>query len=315
MFRRDFLKQLTATAAGRKIRRRGDTAFAYAGESSADPRAVAKLDRISISTWSLHRYFQASRRPDFSRPSALVTLPDFPELILNRYHARNLEFCAVHFDSTESSYLHKVSAALHRSHSAVVNVVLDIKECGPHGAFSDPDPQQRATAVEAVKHWVDIAHDLGAKSVRVDPGNADRGNMAPTAESYRSIAEYAEARGMSVIVENVHDFGTRRPEEIVELIKLVGLGHVGALPDFANFPDPTTRAKGLTMLFPYAQTVCHAKGQAFDARGVEQTFDFPQAMEIARNSGFKGIYSIEFNGPGDPYAGIQSTLNELLHYM
>jgi hypothetical protein len=61
--------------------------------------------------------------------------------------------------------------------------------------------------------------------------------------------------------------------------------------------------------------VCHAKGQEFNAQGIEQTFDFPKAMTIARNAGFNGIYSIEFNGQGDPYAGIQNTLNELLHYM
>jgi sugar phosphate isomerase/epimerase len=41
-------------------------------------------------------------------------------------------------------------------------------------------------------------------------------------------------------------------------------------------------------------------------------FDFPQAIEIAKQSGFRGIYTIEFDGPGDPYAGIQKTLDELL---
>ena len=69
------------------------------------------------------------------------------------------------------------------------------------------------------------------------------------------------------------------------------------------------------MLFPYAQTVCHAKGQEFDAHGDERTFDFPQAMQIAKAAGFKGIYSIEFNGSGDPYTGIQNTVDELLKYL
>ena len=43
--------------------------------------------------------------------------------------------------------------------------------------------------------------------------------MAPTVESFEAVAAYALARGISVIVENVHGFGTDHPEEIVELIK------------------------------------------------------------------------------------------------
>jgi len=38
-------------------------------------------------------------------------------------------------------------------------------------------------------------------------------------------------------------------------------------------------------------------------------------MEIARQARFRGFYSIEFDGPGDPYAGIQRTLDELLRYL
>ena len=116
-----------------------------------------------------------------------------------------------------------------------MNVVLDIKEGGPHGAFSDPDRQPRMAAVDAFKHWVDVAHELGAKSVRISPGKADPGNMAPTVESFEAVAAYALARGIGVIVENVHNFGTDHPEEIVELIKAARPARIGALPDFANF--------------------------------------------------------------------------------
>ena len=38
-------------------------------------------------------------------------------------------------------------------------------------------------------------------------------------------------------------------------------------------------------------------------------------MEIAKRSGFHGVYSIEFEGRGDPYSGIQKTLDELLKYL
>jgi sugar phosphate isomerase/epimerase len=170
-------------------------------------------------------------------------------------------------------------------------------------------------AVDAVKRWVDVAHALGVRSVRVGPGKVDPENLARTVESYQALAIYAQAKGVHVLVENHAGFGTEHPEELVKLFKLAGPGRLGALPDFANFPDEPTREKGLKMLFPFASTVCHAKGLEFDADGAEKAFDFPQAMEIAKKAGFRGVYSIEFDGPGDPYEGIQKTLDELLKYL
>jgi hypothetical protein len=98
-------------------------------------------------------------------------------------------------------------------------------------------------------------------------------------------------------------------------MKLVGPGRIITSPDFANFPDEPTREKGLKMLFPSAPTVCHASGLEFDANGVETGYDFPHAMEIAKRSGFHGIYSIQYDGHGDPFTGIQKTLDELLRYL
>jgi sugar phosphate isomerase/epimerase len=61
--------------------------------------------------------------------------------------------------------------------------------------------------------------------------------------------------------------------------------------------------------------VCHAKGLDFDSAGNETKFDFPKCIEISKKAGFKGIYSIEYEGPGDPYEGVQKTLDELLRYL
>jgi hypothetical protein len=90
---------------------------------------------------------------------------------------------------------------------------------------------------------------------------------------------------------------------------------VGALPDFGNFPDEATREKGLAELFPYASVVSHAKGLVFNSAGEETQYDFPKCLEISKKAGFKGIYSIEYEGPGDPYEGVQKTLDELLKYL
>jgi sugar phosphate isomerase/epimerase len=311
MLRRDFLAGLASGALSAAVGGCGNSF----GSTGARPTALpttAKLERIAISTWSLHNYFHATRSSDFNLPGPMLALLDFPDLIVEKYKVHHFEFCTSHFGSTESTYLHEIKYALLRTGSTIVNIPVDIKECGPEGTFSDPDWRKRKEALDAVKLWVDVAQTLGAKAVRVGPGKVDPRNLARALESYKAVAVYALAKGVRVLVENHGGFGTEHPEELVKLLKLAGPGSLGTLPDFSDFPDETTREEGLKMLFPYAATVCHAKGLEFDADGTEKTYDFQKAMEIAKRAGFRGVYSIEFDGPGDPYTGIQKTLDELL---
>ena len=170
-------------------------------------------------------------------------------------------------------------------------------------------------ALDAARLWVGVAHDLGVKSASVGPGKVDPENLERTAESYKALALYAQAKGVRVMVENQDGFGSDNPQEITKVLKLAGAGRLSALPNFANFTDEPTRQKGLNMLFPYAPSLCRVQGLEFDAAGAETGYDFPQAMAIARTGRFRGVYSIDFEGPGDPYAGIQKTLDELLKYL
>jgi sugar phosphate isomerase/epimerase len=315
MIRRDFLTRLAAGAAAASIGRGGDV-FALAPQAHAGgPSPAAKLERISISTWSLHNYFPSTREKEFNLPGPMLALLDFPEMIVDKYKVHHFEFCTTHFASAEPSYLQEIRSRLVRTHSTVVNMPVDIEELWDQGGLSDPDKKKRDWAVKAYEKWIDVAHSLGVKSVRCDPGKMDAKNLERTAQSYRTLASYAEPKGVHVIIENHGGVGSEHPEELVKLFKLAGLGHVGALPDFGNFPDEATREKGLAMLFPYAHVVCHAKGLEIGADGVERKYDFPKAIEISKKAGFKGIYSIEYEGLGDPYVGVQRTLDELLKYL
>jgi len=312
MLRRNFLAQLAAGAASARL---CTDAFAYTRKKRLRPSPPPKLDRVAISSWSFHNYFRGTRDSDCILSGPMLALLDLPEMVADRYHVHHFEVCATHFPSTEPAYLLELKYALVHTRSSIVNVPVDIEECGPQGTFSDPDREERVGALEAVKHWVDVAHMLGVRSVRVGPGKVDPADLAPSVESYKAVAAYALARGVHVLVENHAGFGAEHPEELVKLLKLVGPGRIGVLPDFADFPDEPTREEGLKMFIPYAQTVCHLNGLEFGADGAEWGYDFPHAMEIAKQAGFRGVYSIDFVGPDDPYVGIQKTLDELLKYL
>jgi sugar phosphate isomerase/epimerase len=274
-----------------------------------------KSTRIGISTWSFHNFFTATRDEGLPPlPGKPWNVLDYPEMIADRYHVHEMEIVAPHFASMEPSYIREVKSRLERAHSRVVNIPVDIKELWEAGGLSDPNPKVREAGIAACKKWIDFAHDLGAKSVRCDPGKINTADLKLTVSSYKALASYGATKGIFVIIENHGGVGSEHPEELVELFKAVG-ANCGALPDFGNFPDEATRQKGLRLLFPYALTVCHAKGLKFDDKGNETMFHFAQCVKTSKAAGFKGVYSIEFEGEGDPHAGVQHVVDELRKYL
>jgi len=245
----------------------------------------------------------------------MLVLLDFPEMIVDRYKVHNFEFVAPHFASTEATYLAELKNHLVRTHSRLLNIPVDIEEIDSAGGLSDPDERVRDRALEAAIKWIDIAHTLGASAVRCDPGRMDPANLAPTVASYKKLAAYSRSRSVQVIVENRAGTSSEYPEQLVRLFKLVGTSSMGALPDFGNFPDEATRERGLRMLFAYARVACHAKGLQFNLAGDETQYDFPKCIAVAKDAGYKGVYSVEYEGPGDPYDGTQKVINELERYL
>jgi sugar phosphate isomerase/epimerase len=276
--------------------------------------APALSGRIGISSWSFHNFFSTTLDDKLPKLSKSWDLREFPAMIADRYHVHQLEMVAPHFESTKLTYVREVKSRLERAHSHLVNIPVDIPELSAKGGLSDPDSKIRETAITACAKWMDIAQELGAKSVRCDPGDMNRADLSITISSYKKLAAYAATKNLYVIIENHGGVGSEHPEDLVKVFQGVGK-HCGALPDMGNFPDEATRQRGLPLLYPYAPTVSHAKGLEFDEHGVERAFDFPRAMQASKRAGFKGVYSIEYEGPGDPYTGVQNVVNELVKYL
>ena len=315
MRRREFLNRMAGGVVLGSARRGGNPLWAAAQAQTAQSGTADKRRRIAVSTWSLHSYFPTTREKSSTLPGNMLELLDFPEMIADRYKLHHLEFVAPHFGSVEPSYLKELKARLAKAHSHLVNIPVEIPELRKGGGLSDPDEKVRGAAIEGARKWIDIGAEMGTRAVRCDPGKMKAENLAPTIDSYKQLAAHAKAKGVDVVIENHGGVGSEHPEELVKLFQGVGKDFKGALPDFANFPDEPTRERGLKLLVPYARVLCHAKGLEFDAQGNETKFNFARCMEISKRAGFKGIYSIEFEGPGDPYVGVQKTLDELLRFL
>src|SRR5690242_9165764 len=284
------------------IRSGGALALCASGGMRAQaPDSAAKPARICVSSWSLHNLFTATR--DTKAPTLNTPLKalDFPEMIADRYHVHNLEIVSPHFESSEPSYLRELKGRLERAHSRLVNIPVDYDELWEKPALSATDAKEREKAISMYAKWIDVAHEMGARSVRCDPGIINLADPSLTIESYKSLVSRGRAKDIRVIVEN-HGTASKHPEELVQILKASG---AGALPDFGNFPDEETRERGLRLMFPLAVSVCHAKLNP--AR-----FDFARCVQMSKAANYQGVYSIEAGGRGDPYEEVQRVVDALL---
>jgi hypothetical protein len=236
------------------------------------------LDRICVSTWAFHEAFENGE----------LRILEFPEMIADRFGVHNLEVVAPHFGDADPADLEE---RLRRAGSRIVNIPIDIKELWETPSLSSPAPAVRDHAIALYSAWIDRAHAVRVPSVRCDPGLLNLEDLSPTVSSYRSLVAYGAERAVEVSVEN-HGSACAHPEQLAEVLRASG---AAALPDFGNFPDEATRDRGLRVLFPLAKSICHAKLLPSIAR----------CIEIAEESGFRGVYSIES-------ADVQAVIDALL---
>ena len=90
----------------------------------------------------------------------------------------------------------------------------------------------------------------------------------------------------------------------MEVIQAAG---IYANPDIGNFPDEEARAAGLRAMYPLSSGSSHCH---FDP----ERYSEANAVKISKEVGYKGLYSIEAgrNNGADPYAAVQTILEELL---
>jgi sugar phosphate isomerase/epimerase len=306
MNRRDFMSRSAGIA--------GCMAGSFLTPAALWGQGVSKRARIGVSTWSFHNFFAKTRDDNAPSPATTIEMLDFPELIADRFQVHELEFVAPHFTSTDATYLRDLKSRLARAHSHLVNIPVDIDELELGAGLSDPDPKIHDLVIEACSKWIDIAHELGAGSIRCDPGKINPENLAPTVASYRRLSDYGASKGIAVIVENHGGVGSEHPEELVRIFQQVGSKWFGALPDFGNFPNNVTRERGIPMLLPYALTVCHTKASRLPEYGMDDEKFVAHCVELAKQANFRGVFSIEYSRP-DSYEGVQRVVDLLMKYL
>ena len=256
--------------------------------------------KISLAQWSLHRTIKIKKE---------LSPNDFS------IKAREMGFDAVEYVS--SLYWNELKR---RSIGNITKELVskskdnDIKNLlimvDGEGDLSTRNNSKREQAIENHIKWIEMAHELGCHSIRVNlNGEKQKENWIEySSKSLTKLCSIAKKDKINIIVEN-HGGLSSNAKLLAKVMKEVNLDNCGTLPDFGNFcieKEDTNnyfsncineydKYLGMEELMPYAKAVS-AKSFDFNNNGEESTIDFKRIIDIVSSFEYKGYYGIEYEG-------------------
>jgi sugar phosphate isomerase/epimerase len=262
----------------------------------AEPR-----ERISVSSYPF-REFVAGQHSNRPLAASKMPLQDFAAHVVEKFHIRKIEPWSEHFLSLEPGYLDEIRNAATKAGSSFADIAAD----GENSIYSN-DSGERDRAIGFGKAWIDVAARLGSPSVRINIAAAKNAKpeVARVAEGLNPIAEYAASKNIAVHLENDNPV-SENPFFLVGVLDRVNSPWLHALPDFGNSLAalPAEEAyRGLDQMFAHAYAISHVKEATTTPANVVVPVDLARIFALAKKHSYQGIFSMEFESEGDPYAG------------
>jgi sugar phosphate isomerase/epimerase len=304
--RREFMVVSAGAISGAAVARAAEPALRF---------PLRARERLAVASYSFRSLMDTPRNRTRVPAADLIALKDFASVITRRYDVHGVELLGQHFPSREPAYLLALRDAVKSAGSHIVNIPASVG-----GSVYDADESRRALAVENAKKWVDTAVAVDCPGIRVHLQGAvpDVNGPAATlaARSLRSIAEYGEVKGVVINLEN-DDPATEDAMFIAKVIDQANHPWLRALPDFCNSMlqgDEASNYDAVTAMFRRAYNICHVKDSEVDG-GKTVRIDLGRTFQIAKQNGYKGYFSIEWEGAGDVWVENGKLIEQSLKYL
>ncbi len=168
--------------------------------------------------------------------------------------------------------------------------------------MAEVDREKRAQHVEDLKRYIDLAADLGCGLVRTFGGQRDRDRewqyvVDYVVEGYAQVVDWAEERGVVVLMETHDDWCSSPPVRAV--VEQVGHAHLKILWDFMHTQRVLERPSESFSIFAEHVAHLHAHdGQYVDGKmqvGAlgEGAIDHQTPLQLLRKMEFAGYFSVE----------------------
>ena len=244
----------------------------------------------------------------------------FPDLVKNTYGINGAEYWSIPFMGRENDRDFLNDIKRRSDDNGVDNLIIlvddiDIKTMQSGPSLASSNKNDRDTAIDYHKKWVDVAKNIGCHSIRINLRSEEENNqkiLENSSESISRLIEFSKQNNISVVVEN-HGGITGDADWLVSLMENVDSKHLGTLPDFGtynfcikrgnlnfqslseNCEDQYDKYLGVKKLMPYAKGVS-AKSHEFDKDGEELSTNYSRMIKIISESNYKGYITIEYEG-------------------
>jgi sugar phosphate isomerase/epimerase len=290
MERRDFL---TGGALG------GALLLAAGPSRAVEPLARKTPSRLKLSccAYSLRQYVSGNQKS--------MSLEDFIGLGAE-WGLDAVELTSYYLDAQTPEYCHTLRRACFLAG-------LDVSATAVGNAFAVPPGDGRVKQVDLVRHWVDLAVEMGAPAMRVFGGAVPKDTTLEQAtawaiETLKEVEPLAAARGIFLALEN-HGGVTATADGVLSILQAVDSQWIGANLDTGNFHGPDPYAE-MARVAPYAvnahiKTAVQAQGQPAGPS------DYKRIAQLLRDAGYSGYLSLEYEGREDPKTAVPRVLGEI----
>ncbi len=272
-------------------------------------------ERLSVSTYPFRSFIASPRSThtgaansgENSKPR--MSLADFAATVKEQFNVSGIEPWSHHFESVDPEYVRGLSASFEKAGLQVVNIPCDVSVqlCG--------SAEELAAGLDTYSKWVDAAVILRSPSIRVHvPRSRPLDDIRCAVDGLKALSDYGEKKKIVINLEN-DEPDTENPFHVVKIIEAANTPFLRALPDFCNsrqLGDEQYNERALAALFPHAFNISHVKDmEMIDGKALQT--DVPKIFAIAKRSGYRGYFSMEYEAEGgDPYAGTKALIEASL---
>ena len=172
----------------------------------------------------------------------------------------------------------------------------------------DASPKKREASTAKISASFDRAVQLGAPMVRVflkAPGTDPVAGLQASVEALKPLTDEAAKKNLTIAIEPGASSLSQKGAFLAEVATELKHPALKLMPDFGKLKDNVY--KGTKAMLPHTVTVS-CKMHSFDKNGNQPDFDYPRLMKMIKQSAYKGILAIEWEGSAlEPVAGVKAS--------
>ncbi|HEV3203221.1 MAG TPA: sugar phosphate isomerase/epimerase family protein, partial [Gemmataceae bacterium] len=301
--RRNFLARVAGTALAAPSMALGEEK--QSASTSAPEKGRARTNPIGISTYSFWQFRHADLR-DIEKCIDLAAEMGFDGVELLHRQMQN----------EDQGYLQRLKRRAFLNGMSLCGFSI-------HQGFLSPDAAVRKRNIEHTIHCLELAHEMGIPTMRVNTGtwgtsknfddlmknrgiepplqgHTDEDGFGWVIDSFSKCLKTAEKCGVTMGLENHWGLG-RTPEGVLRIVNAVDSPWLQITMDTGNFlEDPYDK---LEMLAPKTALV---QAKTYYGGGLWYTLDldYDRIVKILHKHGYHGYISLEFEGKEDPRTGV-----------